>query len=198
MSPVPLGPPGSGTPAHLCLRTARAGLAQGLQKEQTTAPGPAATQGPGLGGHTTESTAGSRRPQVREECGQCYVTSRPEKQPGRGGAGSPGKGWGCAEGAGLMRLRSQQTENRQLQWPGARRGVAIFSLRTLPNRLLGKALNKTRSAQHGSKTSPRGAGEGAEHASLLQTRGGDNHGARPSAQPRREHPTADGQAGWGG
>ena len=57
VSPEPLGPPGSGTPAHLCLRTARAGLAQGLQKEQMTAPGPVATQGPRLGGHTTEPTA---------------------------------------------------------------------------------------------------------------------------------------------
>lgn len=154
VSPEPLGPPGSGTPAHLCLRTARAGLAQGLQKEQMTAPGPVATQGPRLGGHTTEPTAGSQRPQARAECGQCYVTSRPGKQPGRGGAGSPRKGWGCVEGAGLIRLRSLRMENRQLQWPGARRVAAIFSLRTLPNHLLGKALNKARSAQHGSKTSP--------------------------------------------
>lgn len=79
VSPEPLGPPGSGTPAHLCLRMARAGLAQGLQKEQPTAPGPAATQGPGLGGHTTESAAGLPWPQVRAERGQCHVTSRPEK-----------------------------------------------------------------------------------------------------------------------
>ena len=58
------------------------------------------------------------------------------------------------EGAGLIRLRSLRMENRQLQWPGAHRVAAIFSLRTLPNHLLGKALNKARSAQHGSKTSP--------------------------------------------
>lgn len=136
-----------GTPAHLCLENG-VGLAWHRGCRAADSARTSGHTGTRLGGHTTESTAGLPWPQ-----GQSGTWTVPcDKQAlrssqGRGGAGS-------REGAGV-RGRCWPHEARIPVDRKQTTAEAILSRQgRFPNRLLGRARNEARSAQHGSRVSP--------------------------------------------